>query len=250
MIFKNLKRIIASTIMIMALVAMNPIAAHAEWIPSEGGWWYSQGNSYSVGWSQINGQWYYFDSDGYMKTGWIMNSGNLYYLKPNGSMVHDSYIGNYYFDNNGVCQLQNDIGTTTNTITEYKGFTVKYPSSWIKSTNDGLTVYYLDSDGTNVNVLTGSMKGLSEKDFLNASCEQLKNITDIDEIRVSEQMINSKRVDVLDYIMKIDKFNIPAHQVIFYNNDQAVLFTIGGADQVSSENMDDFNKMLNSVKFQ
>jgi hypothetical protein len=185
-----------------------------------------------------------------MKTGWIMNSGNLYYLKPNGSMVHDCYIGNYYFNNNGVCELQNEMGTTTNTITEYKGFTVKYPSSWMKSTNNGLTIYYLGSDGTNVNVLTGSMKGFSEKELLDASCEQLKNAFDIDKVGVSEQIINSKRVDVLDYIIKEGKLNISAHQVAFYNNNQFYIFTIGGASQISKENMDDFNQMLNSVKFQ
>jgi glucan-binding YG repeat protein len=60
-----------------------------------------------TGWKQINGQWYYFQSDGKMKTGWLTLSGRTYYLNNNGNMavgwkqINDYW---YYFDGNGVRQ--------------------------------------------------------------------------------------------------------------------------------------------------
>ena len=39
------------------------------------------------------------------------------------------------------------------------------------------------------------------------------------------------------------------HQVVFYNNNQAYLFTLGGLGDISSANMDSFNEMLKTVTF-
>lgn len=251
MIFKNFKKIIAGTITIMALAAVNPIAAHAEWRNSGSGWWYSQGgNSYATGWKQINGQWYYFTSDGYMKTGWLNDSGKWYYLNANGSMARNCYVGSYYVNSNGVYEPQNKIGTTTTTRATSQGITFEYPSSWTKSISKDSTMYYLDSIGTNI--IQGSMdlEGLSEKDFLEAYCEGIKSSSGIEEFEVSEQIINNKRVDVVDCIIKKEKFNIKTRNVIFYNNDKAYIFIISGINPISSENMDAINKMLNTVTFQ
>ena len=57
-----------------------------KWIQDETGWWYQNPDkSYPKdGWANIecNGkeEWYFFDKNGYMMTGWIFCNGNWYYL--------------------------------------------------------------------------------------------------------------------------------------------------------------------------
>lgn len=48
----------------------------------DGGWFYleASGQAAADGWTTINGQRYYFDSDGTMQYGWLQDEDNLYYL--------------------------------------------------------------------------------------------------------------------------------------------------------------------------
>ncbi|MCP1102001.1 hypothetical protein [Aequitasia blattaphilus] len=76
-----------------------------RWIlDSNGRWWYRHNDgSYTVnGWEYINGNWFYFDSVGYMVTDWLLNGGYWYYLDlTTGAMVRGwRQIGsNWYFFN-------------------------------------------------------------------------------------------------------------------------------------------------------
>lgn len=66
---KRLKliKIIANSLLIISVLALNPIGASAEWKQDSNGWWYSDGSSYYLGWHQIDGKWYYFNNNtGYM----------------------------------------------------------------------------------------------------------------------------------------------------------------------------------------
>ena len=46
-------------------------------------WWRNPDGSCPISaWKDINGQWYYFDAEGYMATGWIELDGKSYYLDP------------------------------------------------------------------------------------------------------------------------------------------------------------------------
>ncbi len=84
----------------------------AEWIPTaDGRWWYrnSDGSYPAGGWWREPGTeiWYYFDAEGYMKTGWIEENGVKYYCQPSGAMVTgDQTIDGvlYHFDSSGALQ--------------------------------------------------------------------------------------------------------------------------------------------------
>lgn len=76
------KRLIASFITLMTFFAVTPMVANAEWKSDSKGWWYTEGNSWATGWKQINGDWYYFYSDGYM--------------------AHDTTVEGYYLNSNGT----------------------------------------------------------------------------------------------------------------------------------------------------
>ncbi|AQR95592.1 cell wall-binding protein [Clostridium saccharoperbutylacetonicum] len=79
---QKFKRLLAGFMMTISLLAFTPVAAHTEWKSDSKGWWYSDGNSYVQWWRQIDGKWYYFNSDGYMaKNTWI----GEYYLGSDGA---------------------------------------------------------------------------------------------------------------------------------------------------------------------
>ena len=85
-----------------------------EWIQDQKGWWYrNPDRSYpKSSWLSLeyNGKkdWYYFNSEGYMQTGWQLISGKWYYLyekteggRTKGSLAVSTVIGGYTVNSNG-----------------------------------------------------------------------------------------------------------------------------------------------------
>lgn len=65
------------------------------WNQDHIGWWYrnADGSYTTSGWQLIDGQWYYFDSVGYMVTGWIDWNEKSYYCDPvTGAMLADTVV--------------------------------------------------------------------------------------------------------------------------------------------------------------
>lgn len=77
----------------------NPDMELGGWKQSEDGrWWYSNfDGTYPAGvWQEIKGKWYFFDEEGYMKTGWIQWEGKEYYCSENGDMLTDCLTPDSY----------------------------------------------------------------------------------------------------------------------------------------------------------
>jgi FOG: Glucan-binding domain (YG repeat) len=140
----RLKKLIAVTVATLTLTALSPIGASAAWKQDSNGWWNTEGNSYSTGWRSINGNWYYFDSIGYMKTGWVNDEGTWYYMQPSGEMrtgwVNDGGTW-YYMQPSGAMKTGwvNDGGTWY-----YMQSSGAMKTGWV---NDGGTWYYMQSSG-------------------------------------------------------------------------------------------------------
>ncbi len=65
---QNLRKIITMGLIATSLIAVAPMQVNAEWKKDNTGWWYTEGNScVKDSWKQINGKWYHFDWQGYMK---------------------------------------------------------------------------------------------------------------------------------------------------------------------------------------
>ena len=83
------------------------------WLKDNVGWWYCNADrSYTTdNWQQIDGNWYYFNKSGYMKTGWLKSrfTGKWYWLSTEngsnlGKMLTNQWVDNnrYFVDNSGV----------------------------------------------------------------------------------------------------------------------------------------------------
>lgn len=66
--------------------------------------WYYLGTDGKMltGLQEINGAKYYFDGSGAMKTGWVWIGNECYYFDGSGAMAKDTWIGEYYVDENGI----------------------------------------------------------------------------------------------------------------------------------------------------
>lgn len=90
----KLTKVIAITLVAASVLVLNPTGVSAAWKQDNQGWWYTEGESYSVGWKQIDGKWYYFDRNGYMMTGRIQDGTKWYYLNESGEMANDTTVSN------------------------------------------------------------------------------------------------------------------------------------------------------------
>ncbi|MVX63365.1 hypothetical protein GKZ28_06590 [Clostridium chromiireducens] len=109
-------RLIASSLVVASILALNPIKANAEWIQDNNGWKYTEGNSYVKGtWKSINGNWYYFFADGYM--------------------AHNTSIDGYYVNSSGAW-VTNSNSSSSTTSSETKIVTSSSPQYSVADIND------------------------------------------------------------------------------------------------------------------
>ncbi|NFE84601.1 hypothetical protein FC754_10705 [Clostridium botulinum] len=106
---KKIKRFSLMLLAVITVVFVNPIKANAEWEQNNTGWWYTEGNSWSTGWRLINGNWYYFYSDGYM--------------------AHDTTIDGYYLNSSGAWTNSTLTVDQAKQIALNKVKEVRYPNS-------------------------------------------------------------------------------------------------------------------------
>lgn len=74
----------------MMLLLVPVMAQAGTWRQNYIGWWWQEadGSWPSNEWKSINGNWYLFDADGYIRYGWYWDGTNWYYLggKSDGAM--------------------------------------------------------------------------------------------------------------------------------------------------------------------
>ncbi|WP_252250412.1 InlB B-repeat-containing protein [Clostridium sp. ZBS13] len=106
-----LKKMLASVLTATTIITFIPIKASATWTKDySGNWNWTENGHNSIGWKNINGNWYYFDYSGAMRTGWINDWGCWYYADSNGVMQTGivEICGKIYaFDDSGIMQKGN-----------------------------------------------------------------------------------------------------------------------------------------------
>lgn len=152
----NLKKLVAMALTLVTVTAVSPVAASAAWKQDAKGWWNTEGNSWSIGWRQIDGTWYHFDETGYMSTGWINDNGTWYYAAQSGAMQtgwvidYSAGYGQWYFtDQSGAMK--------TGWMQDAGKWYFLQPSGAMKTgwINDAGTWYFAEGSGA---MLTGVIK--------------------------------------------------------------------------------------------
>ena len=89
---------------------------HGEWVTDNNGKWYrnADGSYPHNGFAEVEGDTYYFDEHGYIKKGWITEGDKKYYLDESGRMYRSQWIlglgGYYYVKADGVLATNEWIG--------------------------------------------------------------------------------------------------------------------------------------------
>lgn len=123
-----------------------------NWKLENGKWKYYLNGQSLTGWQKLsdeNNSWYYFDSNGYMITGWLKDQGYWYYMneKP-GDSFGKMVIGWLKYNNNWY--YLNESNTDKQPLGSMK-------TGWIKNNNN---YYYLNSSGA---MATGWLKDMDSK---------------------------------------------------------------------------------------
>lgn len=118
--------------------------ATPTWMYSNGRWWYKHANgSYTTkSWEKIDGVWYYFDDEGWVKTGWVKD-GKWYYLSESGAMLTGwKKINNtwYHLNDSGAMETG---WSQVNGSWYYLNSSGAMQTGWVK---DG-SWYYLNGSG-------------------------------------------------------------------------------------------------------
>ncbi|WP_244834081.1 serpin family protein [Clostridium sp. BJN0001] len=132
-----IKKIALTLIFVLGITNFCSIGTYADdryvWQNNNGKWYYYEDQNVLKGWQIYNNDWYYLGATGEMQTGWIQDAGKWYYLYSDGSMAHDTFIGDF------------EVGSDGAWIEKEKKYTF----------NEGVNKFCIDSSSQ---LLTGSNK--------------------------------------------------------------------------------------------
>ena len=113
-----------------------------KWVSNSVGKWYeySDGTYENSEFKNIENETYYFTSNGYVKTGWLLVNNNWYFFKNSGCMVTSNWVGSYYMDSEG--KMKTNAFTPDGYYCSADGVYVR--NAWVKHNGN---YYYMDANG-------------------------------------------------------------------------------------------------------
>jgi beta-fructofuranosidase len=123
---KSKPKLLAITVVITTIsTIISSIGVSAAWKQNQGNWYYLNDlGEMKTGWINDNGKWYYLNDSGEMKKGWVNDNGEWYYLNDLGEMKTS------WINDKGKWYYLNDSG--------------EMKTGWI---NDNGKWYFLDASG-------------------------------------------------------------------------------------------------------
>lgn len=96
---------------LLLTITFSGISFAGTWVKTGNLWGYRVKNQfYRNQWAELDGEWYYFKSNGYMASKeWVEDQGNWYYFSPNGVMTRNQWVGDYYLLGDGVMAKNQEI---------------------------------------------------------------------------------------------------------------------------------------------
>ncbi|OOM80576.1 leucine-rich repeat domain-containing protein [Clostridium sp. BL-8] len=185
----KITKLLAGTLLMVSVLALNPIAASAEWKQDNNGWWYTEGNSWARGWRTIDGSLYYFKANGYM----VNNAGNMFFdqedgLNSSGQFANVTISGDWafcrstgkivaYLGSQSIINIPDKIDNVAVTgIGAYAFSSTKITNVTIPSTVSDIGDCAFSGCINLANItIPNSVKSIDDHAFIN--CRSLKNVT-------------------------------------------------------------------------
>ena len=145
-----MKRIIALVLALCLLITvsftnLNSFATGGSWKSDSSGWWYEYSDgSYAMGWTEIDGYWYYFLGNGYMdyseyRDGCWLNADGTWNTAYSGGYWASDSTGWWYTDASGWYPV--------NTWLWIDGSYYFFKASGYMAVNELVDGYYVDASG-------------------------------------------------------------------------------------------------------
>ncbi|NFN94914.1 hypothetical protein FDB28_12630 [Clostridium botulinum] len=209
---KSIKKLIAIGIIASSICALNPIRANASWKQDSVGWWNTEGSSYSKGWKNIDGKWYYFYNNGYM--------------------AKNTTIGGYVLGSDGAWITGN------NNVNS--GLPINIPSNWVKLSDKS---YAINSRSALVYDVKDTF-GVDEDNVLFGIKESLILKTGYD---VQEKSYNGNKATCFEYLditnQGIEKF----YYAVMFKDHKVYGFMICGREDNYEADKQELENTLNST---
>lgn len=146
---------------------------------------------------------------------------------------------------------QSDFEIKDNTLKPFEeNVSLKYPSSWVKATVGGNTVYYVDdTNSTNVNLVKEYMQGYTEDEYIKASISSVKEYFNTNVVLMNEETFNGHKGYTLEYETEAGGQKIRLVQPTVFYEGYAYVFTLGGFPDGVEEQFDEFKEIINTIEF-
>lgn len=181
----KLTKVIAGSLIVASVLALNPIGASAEWKNNSTGWWYTEGSSWATGWRLIDKNWYYFYSDGYMARnnkidGYFVNSGGAWTDSITANEARELILNE---DGNYISKVTNNYTRLSTDYREYSSQDMPTGNAWNvpKEPCYDFSIYAYDNNGEIVNACCEYLVGKNSKNVYvmwnqgNSSVYQIEN---------------------------------------------------------------------------
>lgn len=127
---------------------------------------------------------------------------------------------------------------------------LSYPSSWEKALVNGISFYYIDDLGTNINLVKEYMNEGSEEDYKRASVKTVQEMFNTNTILMSNKTFNGHEGYKLDYKTKVAGKEFRFVQSTIFHDGYAYIFSLGGTPENVEAHYDSVMNVLDTIEFE
>jgi hypothetical protein len=208
---KNIiRKMLCISLLSVTLLSSLTVGVNAAWKNDSAGYWYTDGNSRTIGWKLINSSWYYFGQDGYMQ--------------------HNKIVGDFYLYSNGEGVALRDTKIH-----------IKMPMDWAR-----IDDYYYENNINNKTILGYNETNIAGIDLNKFMYGYIMGLTQNQpNVINTKKSFNGYDADCYEYNMNTNEGIKKVYAVNVIHNNVVYTFAIAGAVADSEQNKKTLEDLLN-----